>query len=195
MLHEAREPRAGDINRWPSPLRFATVFAGRFTISVRVHVPVLSVLAVAVHGEELLRNSGDEMNVNQRSRNQCLSIPHAIIQMHDPHTHNGRIARQTTALTNRVIDPRLRTQDGLAWDTRGACGKIRDATQTQVSEPAKAAASTYLPRIGGDCTHDLTFPLISSTSTLNWELTNGTPFHQAGAVPRKRIVEMIGTDS
>ena len=59
MLHQAGKSGTSDIERGAGPLRFWTVLAEGFALAVRIHVPVLPVLSVAVHGEELLRNSGD----------------------------------------------------------------------------------------------------------------------------------------
>src|SRR5947207_3561289 len=63
VLHESRKPGTGDVQGRPRPLGPGTVFAEAFALPVRVHIPVLSVLAIAVHGEGLLRN--------QRTKNVC----------------------------------------------------------------------------------------------------------------------------
>jgi hypothetical protein len=62
MLYKAGKPGAGDVYGRAGTLGFRT-FAKGFAVAVRVHVPVLSVLAIAVHGERLLRKSPDEMGV------------------------------------------------------------------------------------------------------------------------------------
>jgi len=53
VLHEAGKPGAGDIERRPGTLRFGTIFAEGLAVAVRVHVPVLSILAIAVHWEKV----------------------------------------------------------------------------------------------------------------------------------------------
>lgn len=60
VLHEAGKPRAGDIERRARARRFGPIFAKGLSLTVRVHVPVLSILAFAVHREELLRTRRDE---------------------------------------------------------------------------------------------------------------------------------------
>jgi hypothetical protein len=52
VLDEARQPGAGHVNGGARPLRLGTVIAAKaFGIAVCIHVTVLSVLAIAVHGE------------------------------------------------------------------------------------------------------------------------------------------------
>lgn len=51
MLDKTRQAGAGHVDGRPRTLRFGAVFAIAFGIAVRVHVPVLSVFAIAVHGE------------------------------------------------------------------------------------------------------------------------------------------------
>ena len=54
MLHQTRQAGACDIDRRARTLGFGPVVAIAFDIAVRVHVPVLSVFTVTIHGE---RNS------------------------------------------------------------------------------------------------------------------------------------------
>ena len=51
MLHETGKPGAGHVQGRTRALLFGTVFAEALALA-RVHVPVLSVFAIAVHGEK-----------------------------------------------------------------------------------------------------------------------------------------------
>jgi hypothetical protein len=52
MLHETRQAGAGHIDGGAGALGFGTIIAAiAFRIAIRVHVPVLSILAITVHGE------------------------------------------------------------------------------------------------------------------------------------------------
>src|SRR5690349_6225305 len=51
MLDQAGEAGAGHVDRRARALWLRTVFAKRSRIALRVHVPVLPVLAIIVHGE------------------------------------------------------------------------------------------------------------------------------------------------
>ena len=55
MLYETRQAGAGHIQGGPWSLGSGAIAARATGLAVRVHVPVLSILAVAVHGERLLR--------------------------------------------------------------------------------------------------------------------------------------------
>jgi len=57
MLHQTRQAGAGHIDGRTRTLRLGTAVPGSPAIAVRVHVPVLSVFAIAVHGG-LLRICG-----------------------------------------------------------------------------------------------------------------------------------------
>ena len=59
MLNQTRQAGAGDINGGPGTLQFGTVIAETF-VAIRIHVPVLPVLAIVVHGEECSVNAGRE---------------------------------------------------------------------------------------------------------------------------------------
>jgi hypothetical protein len=51
VLDQTRQPGAGYIEGRPRPLGLGPVSAWAPTVAVRVHVPVLSILAITVHGE------------------------------------------------------------------------------------------------------------------------------------------------
>jgi hypothetical protein len=55
MLDQAGKPGAGYIKRRAKAGGLGTLVAITFRIAIRVHVPVLPVLAIVVHGENLLR--------------------------------------------------------------------------------------------------------------------------------------------
>src|SRR3954463_15630679 len=57
MLNRARQAGAGDIDGRAGTLQFGTVVAKTF-VAIRIHVPVLPVLAIVVHGEECSVNEG-----------------------------------------------------------------------------------------------------------------------------------------
>src|SRR5690348_5706819 len=52
MLDQTRQAGAGDVNGRTGTLWLGTVFAKTFAVAIRIHVPVLPVLAIVVHGEE-----------------------------------------------------------------------------------------------------------------------------------------------
>jgi hypothetical protein len=60
MLNQARQARACDINGRAGALLFGTVIAERTFVAIQIHVPVLPVLAIVVHGEECSVNEGRE---------------------------------------------------------------------------------------------------------------------------------------
>ena len=59
MLNQTRQAGAGDIDGGSGTLKFGTVIAETF-VAIRIHVPVLPVLAIVVHGEECSVNAGRE---------------------------------------------------------------------------------------------------------------------------------------
>src|SRR5215467_8952468 len=58
MLHQPRKPRAGYVDRRTGTVRLRAVLSGTAAIAVGIHVALLSVLAIAVHGEKWLRHLG-----------------------------------------------------------------------------------------------------------------------------------------
>jgi hypothetical protein len=59
MLNQTRQAGAGDVDGWARTLKFGTVITKTF-IAIRIHVPVLPVLAIVVHGEGCSVNAGRE---------------------------------------------------------------------------------------------------------------------------------------
>src|SRR5208283_1745950 len=49
VLHQPRQPRAGDVDGRPGAWRLRPVLAKGIGIALRIHVPMLSVLAIAIH--------------------------------------------------------------------------------------------------------------------------------------------------
>ena len=56
VLHQTGQPGTGHVDRRAGALRLGTLVARAFGVAVGIHVPVLSVLAIAVHGERVLRS-------------------------------------------------------------------------------------------------------------------------------------------
>ena len=69
MLDQAGQAGAGHVDRRAGALRLGTVIAEGSAIAIRIHVPVLPVLAIVVHGEGLLRVSNPE---RRRGNLHCL---------------------------------------------------------------------------------------------------------------------------
>ena len=63
VLHQSRKPGAGDVQGRTRPLGPGTVLAEAFALAVRVHIPVLSVFTIAIHGEGSLRIQRDYRDV------------------------------------------------------------------------------------------------------------------------------------
>jgi hypothetical protein len=70
MLYQAGQARAGYVDRRAGPLRFGTILAtgtsGLGTAGVLVSG--LSIFAIAIHGEKLLRVLGNEKELALRNR-------------------------------------------------------------------------------------------------------------------------------
>jgi len=131
MLHEAGETRAGHVQGRTRALRwFGPVFAKAVFALTLVHVPVLSVFTIAVHGESysvLMR----EKNVAQlRSE---LFAP--VIKM--------PIAPTRPQDRRRDNDCVVGIPEGLDGDSEGSANNR--------SEPA-SASNTYVPRTDMECT-------------------------------------------
>ena len=87
MLHEAGETRAGHVQgRTRALRRFGPVFAKVFALA-RVHVPVLSILTIAVHGESCsVACVGDEKNVPKlRNQNRITPVFSIAVKPRKPH--------------------------------------------------------------------------------------------------------------
>jgi hypothetical protein len=84
VLDQAGEAWSGYIDRWPGALRLWPVVARASGIAFRIHVPRLSVLAVAVHGESKLRFLWSEREPLLESGNPARS------PVRDPVRHAGR---------------------------------------------------------------------------------------------------------
>ena len=86
VLDEARQAGAGDIDGRTGALWLRTVIAERLGIAVRIHVPVLTVLAVVVHGEESSGLEGErtfyfnEMRTDRRDGPSTLLIRGTLVK-------------------------------------------------------------------------------------------------------------------
>src|SRR3974377_1436091 len=106
MLYQPGETGAGHVQGRTRALRFGPVVAITFVIA-RIHVPILSVLAIAIHGE-VAPYWGKKTYLRQnllRQSSQCRSLP--LLGARDKSRDNG-------------------WGRGIARGARGGCAREKD---------------------------------------------------------------------
>ena len=106
MLHQAGQARAGDIDGGARPVWLRAVLALAAAITVGIHVALLSVLTIAVHGEKVAPSLGGCNVIRELYENSRRQL--------DPHAKPGR-----------EIDPLL----VIVGFLRGMCGKPKPQAQ------------------------------------------------------------------
>jgi hypothetical protein len=131
MLHQSWKTGTGHVQGRTRALRFGPVFAKAVFALARVHVPVLSVFTIAVHGESY--------SVLMGEKERCSITVRTLLASHQNADRSHEAAN------------RRRGNDCVVGISEGLDGNSEVSANNR-SEPA-SASNTYVPRTDMECTH------------------------------------------